>query len=63
MCQNEIVSIEAASVVSGDSQQLLFQVVINQQGTPTISLDALRRLRDLCSHFVTLGENLQKPAN
>ena len=63
MNQNEIISIEAASTVQGDSQQLTFQIVINQQDTPAISLDALRRLRDMADHFITLGENLKKPAN
>lgn len=60
MSQNEIISIEAVNTVSGNDQQLLFQVVINQQETPAISLDALRHLRDMASHFITLGENMQK---
>ena len=63
MNQNEVISIEAASVVSDKSQQLTFQVVINYQETPAISLDALRRLRDMADHFITLGENLKKSAD
>ena len=60
MNQNEVISIEAASVVSDKSQQLTFQVVINYQETPAISLDALRRLRDMADHFIVLGENLKQ---
>ena len=56
MAQHELVQIETASMVTGDGLDIMYQVVINQQDTPAISLDALRELRRLCDCMIHLGE-------
>lgn len=61
MAQNEIVQIETASIITNEGLEYKFQVVINQQETPAISLDGLRELRRLCDAFIRLGEELQQP--
>jgi hypothetical protein len=37
-----------------------YQVIINQQETPAISLDGLRELRRLCDCFIRFGEDYEK---
>ena len=47
MSQQELIQIETASMATNDGLTYWFQVVINQQDTPAISLDGLRELRRL----------------
>ena len=61
MAQNELVQIETASMASNEGLEYQYQVIINQQETPAISLDGLRELRRLCDAFIRLGEELQQP--
>ena len=56
MTPQEIIQIETASIVANDGLTYMFQVVINQQETPAISLDGLRELRRLCDCMILLGE-------
>lgn len=53
---NELIQIETASMATNNGLDYMFQVVINQQDTPAISLDGLRELRRLCDCFIHLGE-------
>lgn len=61
MIPNELVQVETASIGTSKGIEYKFQVVINQQETPAISLDGLRELRRLCDAFIRLGEELQQP--
>ena len=60
MTQQELIQIETASMVTNDGLDYMFQVVINRQDTPAISLDALRELRRLCDCMIHLGEENQR---
>lgn len=56
----ELIQIDTASMVTNDGLTYMFQVVINQQDTPAISLDGLRELRRLCDCMILLGEENEK---
>ena len=59
MKQNlELVQIDTVSMVSNEGLIYMYQVVINQQLTPAISLDGLRELRQLCDRFIRFGEDV-----
>lgn len=60
MSQQELIQIETASMATNNGLDYMFQVVINQQDTPAISLDGLRELRRLCDCFIHLGEENEK---
>jgi hypothetical protein len=60
MAQNELVQIETASMAGNEGLEYQYQVVINQQETPAISLDGLRELRRLCDCFIRFGEDYEK---
>jgi len=55
---NELIQIETASMAGNDGLVYMYQVVINQQDTPAISLDGLRELRRLCDAFIRFGEDV-----
>jgi hypothetical protein len=52
----ELIQIETASMATNEGLEYMFQVVINQQDTPAISLNGLRELRRLCDCMILLGE-------
>ena len=56
MTTQELIQIETASMATSEGLEYQFQVVINQQDTPAISLDGLRELRRLCDCMIHLGE-------
>ena len=56
----ELIQIETASIATNNGLEYMFQVVINQQDTPAISLDGLRELRRLCDCMIHLGEENRK---
>ena len=58
MAPQELIQIETASMAGNDGLIYRYQVVINQQDTPAISLDGLRELRRLCDAFIQLGETV-----
>ena len=60
MNQQELIQIETASMATSEGLEYKFQVVINQQDTPAISLDGLRELRRLCDCMIHLGEENRK---
>lgn len=60
MITNEMIQIDTASVVGNNGITYLFQVVINQQDTPAISIDGLRELRRQCDLMISLGEDNEK---
>ena len=60
MNQQELIQIETASMATSEGLEYKFQVVINQQDTPAISLDGLRELRRLCDCMIHLGEENQR---
>lgn len=60
MNKNELVRIETSSIVTNDGLDYMYLLIINNQSTPVISLDGLRRLRRLCDHFIALGEGIRK---
>ena len=60
MNQQELIQIETASMATSEGLEYQFQVVINQQDTPAISLDGLRELRRLCDCMIHLGEENRK---
>lgn len=60
MSQQELIQIETASMATNEGLVYMFQVVINQQDTPAISLDGLRELRRLCDCMIHLGEENEK---
>lgn len=60
MASNELIQIETASMATNKGLEYMFQVVINQQDTPAISLDGLRELRRLCDCMIHLGEENEK---
>lgn len=61
MKQTEIVQADAVSMSTGDGQiEYMYQIIINNQETPAISLDSLRRLRNLCDCLIRFGEDYEK---
>ena len=56
----ELIQIDTASMATNNGLEYMFQVVINQQDTPAISLDGLRELRRLCDCMIHLGEENRK---
>ena len=60
MNTKELIQIDTASMVTNDGLVYNFQVVINQQGTPAISLEGLKELRRLCDCMILLGEENEK---
>ena len=60
MTTQELIQIETASMATNNGLDYMFQVVINQQDTPAISLDGLRELRRLCDCMIHLGEENRK---
>ena len=62
MVPQELIQIETASMVGNEGLIYKYQVVINQQDTPAISLDGLRELRRLCDAFITFGEKVETKA-
>lgn len=60
MIPSEMIQIDTASVVGNNGITYLFQVVINQQDTPAISIDGLRELRRQCDLMISLGEDNEK---
>ena len=60
MAQNELVQIDTVSMAGNDGLEYRYQVIINQQETPAISLEGLRELRRLCDCFIRFGEEYEK---
>lgn len=60
MCNQELIQIDTASMVTNDGLVYKFQVVINQQETPAISLEGLKELRRQCDCMILLGEENEK---
>ena len=60
MAQNELVQIDTVSMAGNDGLEYRYQVIINQQETPAISLEGLRELRRLCDCFIRFGEDYEK---
>lgn len=60
MTQQELIQIDTASMATNNGLEYMFQIVINQQDTPAISLDGLRELRRLCDCMILLGEKNQE---
>ncbi len=60
MAQNELVQIDTVSMAGNDGLEYRYQVIINQQETPAITLDGLRELRRLCDCFIRFGEDYEK---
>lgn len=60
MNTKELIQIDTASMVTNDGLVYKFQVVINQQETPAISLEGLKELRRLCDCMILLGEENEK---
>ncbi len=63
MVPNELIQIETASMAGNDGLVYMFQVVINQQDTPAISLDGLKELRRLCDCFIRFGADVASHPN
>lgn len=60
MNTKELIQIDTASMVTNDGLVYNFQVVINQQETPAISLEGLKELRRQCDCMILLGEENKK---
>lgn len=60
MNTKELIQIDTASMVTNDGLVYNFQVVINQQETPAISLEGLKELRRQCDCMILLGEENEK---
>lgn len=58
--QKELIQIETASMETNSGLTYMFQVIINRQLTPAVSLDALRELRRLCDCMIHLGEEIER---
>ena len=56
--QSELIQIETASVEDNGGLVYKYQVIINRQDTPAISLDGLKELRRLCDCFIRFGEEV-----
>lgn len=59
MVPNELIQIETVSMAGNEGLVYMFQVVINQQDTPAISLNGLRELRRLCDAFISFGDEVE----
>ena len=57
---NELIQIETASMATNEGLTYMFQIVINRQDTPPVSLDALRELRRICDCMIHLGEENER---
>lgn len=57
MAQIELIQIDTVSMFGKNGLEYQYQVVINQQETPAISLDGLYELRKLCDRFIRFGED------
>lgn len=60
MTTTELIQIDTASMAGKDGLEYKYQVVINEQETPAISLDGLRQLRLLCDCMIRFGEDYEK---
>lgn len=60
MNTKELIQIDTASMVTNDGLVYNFQIVINQQETPAISLEGLKELRRQCDCMILLGEENEK---
>ena len=60
MNTKELIQIDTASMVTNDGLVYNFQVVINQQETPAISLEGLKELRRQCDCMILLGEENER---
>ncbi|SEF42470.1 hypothetical protein SAMN05216354_0366 [Xylanibacter ruminicola] len=56
----ELIQIEATPEAADNGLTYQYQVVINHQDTPAISLDALRELRRQCDLMIHLGEENER---
>jgi len=59
MSKNELVRIDTSSIVTNDGLDYMYEIVVNNQASPVISLDGLRQLRKLCDHFIAFGEGIR----
>ena len=60
MNTKELIQIDTASMVTNDGLVYNFQVVINQQETPAISLEGLKELRRLCDCMMLLADENER---
>ncbi len=60
MNTKELIQIDTASMVTNDGLVYNFQVVINQQETPAISLEGLKELRRLCDCMILLADENER---
>ena len=60
MNTKELIQIDAVSMVTNEGLVYNFQVVINQQETPAISLEGLKELRRLCECMMILADENEK---
>lgn len=65
MPQQEFIQIDSTAITAPTGLTYVYEVVINQQSTPVISLDGLRELRRLCDCYIALGESIARksPSN
>lgn len=60
MNTKELIQIDAVSMVTNEGLVYNFQVVINQQETPAISLEGLKELRRLCDCMMLLADENER---
>ena len=60
MNTKELIKIDAVSMVTNEGLVYNFQVVINQQETPAISLEGLKELRRLCDCMMLLADENER---
>ena len=60
MANTELIQIDTASMAGNEGLEYKYQIVINEQAVPIISLEGLRELRRLCDHFIRFGEEYEK---
>lgn len=60
MSQQELIQIDAVSMVTNEGLAYKFQVVINLQETPAISLEGLKELRRLCDCMILLADENER---
>lgn len=60
MNTKELIQIDTASMVTNEGLVYNFQVVINQQETPAISLEGLKELRRLCDCMMLLADENER---
>lgn len=56
---HEIIQIDTVSMATSEGLTYMYQVVINQQMTPAVSIDGLRELRRLCDCFIRFGKDVE----